>query len=299
MSGHSRGSSAHAHRRELATVLTLTLAFAGVEAVGGLLTNSLSLLADAAHMLTDVGGLAMALIATWLAQRPPTPERSFGYYRVEVLAAAANAVFLLFAGGYVLYEAFQRLQDPPDVVSVPVIVVAAIGLVVNLIGVRILHSGAQTSLNVEGAFLEVLSDMLGSIAVLVAALIMWLTGWYYADPVASIVISVLIVPRAWHLLRSATHVLMEGAPPDVPLTDVESALLALDEVEQVHDLHVWTLTSGLNALSAHLLVRGVDDPAESQRLLEQVSALLRERFGVEHTTIQLEYRDLRPDEPEY
>ena len=165
---------------------------------------------------------------------------------------------------------------------------------VGLIGVN-LHGGAQTSLNVEGAFLSV-GDMLDSCSA-VAALIMWLTGWYYADPVASIVISVLIVPRAWHLLRSATHVLMEGAPPDVPLTDVESALLALDEVEQVHDLHVWTLTSGLNALSAHLLVRGVDDPAESQRLLEQVSALLRERFGVEHTTIQLEYRDLRPDEP--
>ena len=299
MSDHAHGSAAHAHRRALATVLALTLVFAGVEAVGGLLTNSLSLLADAAHMLTDVGGLAMALIATWLAQRPPTPERSFGYYRVEVLAAAANAVFLLVAGGYVLYEAFQRLQDPPEVVSVPVIVVAAIGLVVNLIAVRLLRSGAQTSLNVEGAFLEVLSDMLGSIAVLIAALIMWLTGWYYADPVASIVISVLIVPRAWHLLRSATHVLMEGAPPDVSLADVESALLALNEVEQVHDLHVWTLTSGLNALSVHLLVRGTDDPAESQRLLERVSALLHERFGLEHTTIQLEYRDLQPDEPEY
>lgn len=141
--------------------------------------------------------------------------------------------------------------------------------------------------------------MLGSIAVLIAALIIWLTGWYYADPLASVIISVLIVPRAWHLLHSATHVLMEGAPADVPLGDVESALLALDEVEQVHDLHVWTLTSGVHALSAHLLVRGVDDPAGSQRLLERANALLYERFGLEHATIQLEYRDLEPHEPEY
>lgn len=292
-------TSAQSHRRELTIVLVLTLAYAGVEVAGGFLTNSLSLLADAAHMLADVGGLAMALFATWLAQRPATPEKTFGYYRVEVLAAAANAMILLGVGVYVVYEAFRRLQDPPEVISVPVLVVATIGLVVNLIGVRLLHSGARTSLNVEGAFLEVLGDMFGSIAVLIAALIMWLTGWYYADPLASVALSVMIVPRAWRLLTSAVNVLMEGTPASVRLDEVETALLALDGVEQVHDLHVWTLTSGLNALSAHLLVRGVDGLAESQRLLLQVNALLRERFGLSHTTIQLEYRDLQPDEPEF
>lgn len=292
-------SSAQTHRRALAIVLVLTLAYAGFEVIGGVWTNSLSLLADAAHMLTDVGGLALALFATWIAQRPATPQKTYGYYRVEVLAAAINAVVLLGAGVYVLYEAFQRLQDPPEVISTPVLVVAVIGLVVNLIGMRILHGGAQTSLNVEGAFLEVLSDMLGSVAVIIAALVMWLTGWYYADPLASIVISVMIVPRTWRLLSNAVHVLMEGTPASVDISHVEAALLTLDEVEQVHDLHVWTLTSGMNTLSAHVLVRGVDGLADGQRVLERINALLRERFDLHHTTIQLEYRDLQLREVDF
>lgn len=296
---HPDESSAQTHRRALAIVLALTLAYTAVEVIGGLLTNSLALLADAAHMLTDVGGLALALFATWIAQRPATPQKTYGYYRVEVLAATVNAVVLLGAGAYVLYEAFQRLQDPPEVISTPVLVVAVIGLVVNLIGMRVLRSGAQVSLNLEGAFLEVLSDLLGSVAVIVAALVMWLTGWYYADPLASVVISVMIVPRTWRLLSSAVHVLMEGTPTNVDLKQVEAALLALDEVERVHDLHVWTLTSGLNALSAHVLVRGVDGLAGGQRVLERMNALLRERFDLHHTTIQLEYRDLQPGEPDF
>ena len=296
---HPDESSAQTHRRALAIVLALTLAYTAFEVIGGLLTNSLALLADAAHMLTDVGGLALALFATWIAQRPATPQKTYGYYRVEVLAATVNAVLLLGAGAYVLYEAFQRLQDPPEVISTPVLVVAVIGLVVNLIGMRVLRGGAQVSLNLEGAFLEVLSDLLGSVAVIVAALVMWRTGWYYADPLASVVISVMIVPRTWRLLSSAVHVLLEGAPANVDLKQVEAALLALDEVEQVHDLHVWTLTSGLNALSAHVLVRGVDGLAGGQRALERMNALLRERFDLHHTTIQLEYRDLQPGEPDF
>jgi len=296
---HPHQSSAQTHRRALAIVLALTLAYAAIEVIGGLLTNSLALLADAAHMLTDVGGLALALFATWIAQRPATPQKTYGYYRVEVLAAAVNAVVLLGAGAYVLYEAFQRLQDPPKVISTPVLVVAVIGLVVNLLGMRILHGGAQTSLNVEGAFLEVLSDMLGSVAVIVSALVMWLTGWYYADPLASILIGVMIVPRTWRLLSGAVQVLMEGTPASVDLAQIEAALLALDEVEQVHDLHVWTLTSGLNALSAHVRVRGVDGAADGQRVLEQINALLREQFDLHHTTIQLEYRDLQPGELDF
>lgn len=296
---HPDESSAQTHRRALAIVLALTLAYTAVEVIGGLLTNSLALLADAAHMLTDVGGLALALFATWIAQRPATPQKTYGYYRVEVLAATVNAVLLLGAGAYVLYEAFQRLQDPPEVISTPVLVVAVIGLVVNLIGMRVLRGGAQVSLNLEGAFLEVLSDLLGSVAVIVAALVMWRTGWYYADPLASVVISVMIVPRTWRLLSSAVHVLMEGTPTNVDLKQVEAALLALDEVERVHDLHVWTLTSGLNALSAHVLVRGVDGLAGGQRALERMNALLRERFDLHHTTIQLEYRDLQPGEPDF
>lgn len=293
---HAHETAAHANRRALMIVFGLTLAYTRVEVVGGLLTNSLSLLADAAHMLTDVGGLGLALFALWMAQRPATPQKTFGYYRVEVLAAAVNAVVLFGAGAYVLVEAVQRLQDPPKIVSVPVLVVAIIGLGVNLAGMRILRSGAESSLNVEGAFLEVVSDMLGSLAVILAALVMWLTGWYYADPLASIVISAMIVPRTWRLLSSAIHVLMEGVPADTDLDQIEAALLALDSVEQVHDLHVWTLTSGVDSLSAHVVLRGAADPVAGQRVLEQINALLAEDFELRHSTIQLEFRSLQRDE---
>ena len=287
--------AAHAHApRATATsrsrrVLLLTLLLTGgtmlVELAAGLWTQSLALLADAAHMHTDVGALALALFAAWIATRPPTRAKTYGYYRVEILAAMVNGLVLLVVALAILVEAWERLWTPVELHAGPVLAVAALGLGVNLVCAWLLHAGAAHSLNVRAAYLEVLADALSSIAVLVAAGIVLATGWTGADPLASALIALLVVPRTWALLAQAVNVLLEGVPSHLELGEIEAAMVAVDGVRRVHDLHVWTLTSGREAMSAHVVV---DDVRESERLLDELHRVLHARFGIDHTTMQLE-----------
>jgi cobalt-zinc-cadmium efflux system protein len=282
---HERATAAARSRSMLALTLAVTSAFMLVELVAGFWTGSLALLADAGHMLTDAAALALALFATWIAARPPTPAKTYGYYRAEILAALVNALVLLIVAGAILTEAWRRWESPSPVQAGPMAVVAAAGLGVNLVCARLLHHGAAGSLNVRAAYLEVLSDALSSLATLVAAGVVLATGWTGADPVASAAIALLIVPRTWALLRQAVNVLLEGTPPHLELGEIEAAMCAVAGVQRVHDLHVWTLTSGREAMSAHVVV---EDVRESERLLGALHALLHARFGIDHTTIQLE-----------
>ena len=282
---HDHGSAAANHRGRLILVLGLTTTFMVVEAVAGFLTNSLVLIADAGHMLTDVAGLSIALAAIWFAQRPATARKTYGYYRAEILGALLNAVLLIGVSAYILYEAFQRFQDPPEVASIPLLVVASLGLVVNLIGAWLLMGGAAESLNVKGAFLEVVGDLLGSIGAIAAGIVMITTGWAYADPLFAAAVALLILPRTWLLLKSALDVLFEGTPAHIDLADVQALMLSEPGVESVHDLHVWTVTSGFIALSGHVLVR---DGTTPDALLVSMRRNLADRFHIEHVTIQVE-----------
>jgi cobalt-zinc-cadmium efflux system protein len=282
---HARATAATRSRPALGVTLVLTCAFVVVELVAGFWTGSLALLADAGHMLTDAGALALALFATWIASRPPTPAKTYGYYRAEILAALVNALVLLIVAGAILVEAWRRWETPAAVLAGPMAVVAAAGLAVNLACAWLLHHGAGASLNVRAAYLEVLSDALSSLATLVAAAVVLATGWTGADPLAGVLIALLIVPRTWSLLKQAVNVLLEGTPPHLELAEIEAAMCAVAGVRRVHDLHVWTLTSGREAMSAHVVVA---DVRESERLLETLHALLHARFGIDHTTMQLE-----------
>lgn len=284
------------YRRALKVTFALTFGYFLVEVVGGILTNSLALLADAGHMLTDVFGLALALFASWIAQKPATVVKTYGYYRVEILAALANAVVLFGISFYILYEAYRRFQEPPEVNSLPMLAVAAVGLGVNLYGIYNLRKGSQESLNVRGAFLEVISDMLGSIGVIVAAVIIYFTGWYYADPIFSVLIGLFILPRTWSLLMEAINILLEGTPAHINLKAVEDAMRGVPGVASVHDLHVWTITSGMESLSAHAVLADGIPPERAQSVLETLNARLREQFKIEHTTIQIEHAALAEKE---
>ena len=288
---HGHGASAAgAGTSRLVLVLGLVLVYLVVEVVAGLLTNSLALLADAGHMFTDAAGIALALLAIWFARRPATPEKSFGYYRVEIFAAIANAMILIGVAAYILYEAVQRLAAPPEVAGLPMLGVAVIGLAVNLVSMRLLHAGAQTSLNLRGAYLEVLGDLLGSVAVIVAALVISLTGWTPIDPIASGVIAGLILPRTWSLLREAIDILLQATPRGVKLEEVRQHVLRAEGVIDIHDLHAWTLTSGQNVVSLHAVMERDADPAA---VLDELCACLTDDFDMEHSTIQLETIDRR------
>ena len=273
------------NRRGLKIVLGLTLAYVGVEGAGALLTRSLALLAEAGHMLTDVAGLALALMAMRFADRPATPEKTYGYYRVEILAALVNGVVLIGISVFILIEAVARFRHPPDVAGLPMLIVAAFGLVVNLAGVFILRAGSATSLNVKGAYYEVLSDALSAIGVLIAGIVILTTGWLYVDPILSVAIALFILPRTWKLLSEAVGVLLEGTPSNVNATAVREMLLAIPGVAAVHDLHVWTLTSGVNALSTHVVLAsdGQHDP-----VLEAIGKGLAAGFEIHHVTVQVE-----------
>ena len=256
-----------------------------VEVIGGFITGSLALLADAGHMLTDVAGLGLALMAIRFGARPATPARTFGYYRAEILAALTNAVVLIGISLYILYEAYQRFRTPPAVASGGMLAVASVGLVVNLASMRLLRDASSESLNMKGAYFEVLSDMLTSIGVIIAGLIMLTTGWYYADPLISAGIGLFILPRTWKLLREATVVLLEGTPADVDIEAVRRTIAALPGVAAVHDLHAWTLTSGINALSAHVVA---DANTSQSDLLRTVHDGVTASHAFAHVTIQIE-----------
>jgi cobalt-zinc-cadmium efflux system protein len=271
----------------LLIVLALTAFYLLAEVIGGLLTNSLALLADAGHMLADVLGLAMALFAIRFAQRPATPAKTYGFYRTEILAALVNSVVLFGIAGFILYEAWRRFQAPPEIQSLPMLLVAAGGIVVNLLGIWLLHAGARESLNMQGAFLEVFSDLLGSIGVIAAAVIIYSTGWWPADPLVSVAIGLFILPRTWRLLKSAVDVLLEATPSHLDLSQIAAAMGGVPGVTSVHDLHIWTITSGFVAMSGHVLAQ--DRP--SGDVLHDLQVLLRRRFAIEHATLQVE----RPD----
>ncbi len=281
-------SATSRNRRALLITFGLTLLYSLIEIIGGILTNSLALLADAGHMLADVSGLALALFAAWMSQKPATPAKTYGYYRVEILAALINALGLLLLSFYILYEAYQRFQAPPKVASLPMLVVATLGLFVNLIGIWNLHEGAKESLNVRGAFLEVVSDLLGSMGVVAAGLIMWKTGWYYADPIFSMLIGLFILPRTWKLLTQTINVLLEGTPTHIDISAVEQEMLKVLGVTAVHDLHIWTITSGIEALSAHIVVGETTEPQAASKVIETLAARVKEKFGINHITIQIE-----------
>ena len=287
--GHAHGTVSAAHRGRLAIVLGLTGLVFVVEVVGALVSGSLALLADAGHMATDALGIALALGAVSLAQRPARGRRTFGWQRMEVLAAVGNGVLLLVVAGYVVVEAVRRVGDPPDIDSGLMLVVAAVGLVVNCGSLLLLHAGQRDSLNTRGAYLEVVGDALGSVAVIVAAVLIATTGWTAADLVASLAIGVLVLPRAWSLLREALDVLLEAAPRGVDLQQVRAHVLGVPDVLEVHDLHAWTITSGLPVLSAHVVVR---DEALADghggRVLDALTGCLGQHFDLEHCTFQLE-----------
>lgn len=284
--GHSHGHH-HRSRRRLAVVLGLTCAFLVVEVVAGLLTGSLSLLADAGHMLSDVAGLVLALAAMKFAERRPSPRRTYGYHRVEILAALTNALVLAAVAGYILAEAWERFRAPQPVASVPVLAVAAVGLVVNLVGAGLLHRGSRASLNVRGAYNEVLADALSSVGVISGAAVITATGWLWVDPLVAVGIALFVLPRTWALLREAVHVLLEGTPPEVDLAALRAAMEEVPGVRTVHDLHVWTLTSGIHALSAHAILQ---EGAAHGAVLAALRQRVVETFPISHVTVQLEER---------
>jgi cobalt-zinc-cadmium efflux system protein len=286
-------SPAAAHRGRLAAVFVVTVAVLVVEVVGAALSGSLALLADAGHMLADAAGIGLALLAIGFAARPASPQRTFGYYRVEILAAVVNAVLLFGVAGFVLVEAWRRLTDPPEVASGLMLGVAAVGLVANAVSIWLLRRGQAESLNLRGAYLEVWGDLLGSVAVLVAAGVIAGTGFQAADPIASALIGVLILPRTWRLLRDAVDVLLEAAPKGVDLAEVRRHLLEAPGVADVHDLHAWTITSGLPVLSAHVVV---DRDADAGAVLDGLAACLSGHFDIEHSTFQLELPEHRGHE---
>ncbi|HVO09619.1 MAG TPA: cation diffusion facilitator family transporter [Vicinamibacteria bacterium] len=282
---HGAGPAHRASRRRLATVLGLTCAYLGVEVAAGVLTGSLALLADAGHMLTDVAGLVLALAAMKFAERPPSPRRTYGYQRVEVLAAVANGVALFGVAGYVLREAWLRLHHPQAVATVEVLAVASVGLLVNVSGAALLRSGSRTSLNLRGAYNEVLADAVSSVGVIAGAGVMEATGWYWVDPAVAAAIALWILPRTFQLLREALQVLLEGTPRDVDLTALRAAMEAVPGVKKVHDLHVWTLTSGIHALSAHAIVA---EHAAHEEVLLALRTRVTAEFPISHLTVQLE-----------
>ncbi len=283
-SGHHH-EGRKASRKRIAITLALAAGYMVAEVVGGLFTNSLALLADAGHMLSDVAALALSLFAMWMAEKPATAKRTYGYYRAEILAALVNAAALGVIAIVIFIEAYARLHSPAEVIGPWMFAIACGGLAINLIGMWILHPGISDSLNVRGAWLHVASDAIGSVGAIVAAVLIWEFGWQLADPIASVAIAVLVLFSSWSLLKEALSVLMESAPGHIDVDEVRSALQGVDGVNSVHDLHVWTITTGLVALSAHVEPSGSLPAAQ---LLRRIRTVLHDRFGIEHTTIQLE-----------
>ncbi|HJS82845.1 MAG TPA: cation diffusion facilitator family transporter [Nitrososphaera sp.] len=293
--------------KRLKIVLLLTSGYFVAEVIGGLLTNSLALLADAGHMLTDVGGLALALFAITYARRPATPQRTYGFYRMEILASLTNSVVLVSLSIYIFYEAYRRFLEPPEVESFSMTIIAAIGLVINYVGLKLLgglgHLHAESdsngagpkpekeqhevseNLNIQGARIELLSDTLGSIGVVAAGLIIMATGVYLVDPIVSAGLAFFILPRTWRLMKKSIHILMEGVPSNISYEEVKKAILEVKGVTGVFDIHIWTVTSGMDALSAHVVVI---DTSRSQTILQELNSLLERRFRIAHATIQIE-----------
>lgn len=283
---HDHTPSEIRHEKPLWWALALTGSFLLVEIAGAYFTNSLALLSDAAHMATDTLALLIALVAVRLSRRPPDARRTYGYVRLEAMGAMVNGLMLFAVAGYILWEALGRFRNPQPVASTGMLLIAAFGLMVNLISMRLLKVGSGESLNVKGAYLEVWSDMLGSVAVILGALVIHFTGWKRVDPILAILIGLWVLPRTWILLREAGNVLMEGVPKGIDLAHVRSALLAHPGVEDIHDLHVWALASRRPALTTHVVL---DRQADAAALRHRLQQQLHDDFGIEHSTLQLEF----------
>ncbi|MEO5510105.1 MAG: cation diffusion facilitator family transporter [Longimicrobiales bacterium] len=293
--GNSHDHAGHSHdhrelgRRRLATVLVITAAFMVVELVGGLLSNSLALVADAGHMLSDVAAIALSIFALWFSRRPATQQKSYGYHRFEILAAFVNGMTLVVIALLILWQAYTRLVSPQPVVGSLMLAIAMVGLCVNIAAAFLLHSSAGHSLNVRGAYLHVLSDMLGSVGAIAAGIIIITTGWTAADPIISAIVALLILASSWRLVRESVDILLEAVPSHIDLNVVRSAIGEIDGVEEVHDLHVWTLTSGYLAMSGHAVIA---DPMQYKEVLQSIHDRMHERFGIDHVTVQIEHRTL-------
>jgi cobalt-zinc-cadmium efflux system protein len=284
--GHNHAQVRAGHEKKLLGALLLTAGFMIAEIVGAMVTGSLALLSDAAHMFTDSAALAISLIAFQIAKKPADRLRTFGYARFEILASAFNAILLFFVALYILYEAYQRLVEPTPIQSTGMLIIAVLGLVVNLISMRILASASSDSLNMKGAYLEVLSDMLGSIGVIIAAILIRFTGWTWIDSSVAAGIGLWVLPRTWTLLRESMNVLLEGVPSGIDLEKIEHTILAVEGVKAVHDLHVWSVTSAKNIMSVHVVIQS--SAANGQEILNLVTESVIHNFEIGHCTIQLE-----------
>lgn len=289
MSGHHGHDHSHAvvtegNARKLTIALILTSTFLVIEVIAGLITQSLALLSDAAHMFTDAAALAIALAAIQIAKRPADNKRTFGYQRFEILAALFNASMLFFVAMYILYEAYQRFTQPPEIQSIGMLVVASIGLVINLISMKILMSSATESLNMKGAYLEVLSDALGSVGVIIGAVIIYFTNWYWVDTIIAVAIGFWVLPRTWILLKQSINILLEGVPEEVDIEKLRNDLLALDGVESIHQLKVWAITSKNIHLTVHLFAPNAD----RKQLHYAAAEMLSHEHGIAEVTLQIE-----------
>ncbi|MEB3749781.1 cation diffusion facilitator family transporter [Geobacillus sp. FSL W8-0032] len=294
---HGHHQSREGNQKGLAIAFSVTVGIMVLEFVGGLVTNSLALLSDSGHMLSDAASLLLSLVAVWLASRPVSPKRTYGFYRFEILAALVNGVTLVIIAIWIIWEAIERLVHPPEVESGTMMIVAAVGLVANLVSAWVLlrQGDVKENVNVRSAYLHVLGDALGSVGAIAAGLVMWLFGWYAADPLISILVAVLILRGAFAVVRQTVHILMEGTPVAIDQAEVKAALSGIDGVADVHDLHIWTITSGLDSLSCHLLI---EDGCDAQAILQQAIDLVETRFHIRHATIQIEMPHIRHSEME-
>lgn len=286
-SGHSHGhvSVREQNRSAMVGVLTLTSCYMFIELGVGLYSHSLALLADAGHMLSDVGAIVLALVAYWFSSRPATPDKTYGYYRSEILAGFFNSLLLVGISIYIIFESYQRLQHPPEIAAFPVLLTALCGFGVNIASVKLLHKSSKHSINARAAYLEVLSDALATFGVVVSSLIVLTTKWFIADALVSGIIGIAILPRTWMLLSECINILMEGTPGHIDLAQLRRSMLSVDGVLDVHDIHVWTITSGLDAMSGHV---AIDTRAPSDAVLTAVTRVLNDEYDLHHTTIQVE-----------
>lgn len=281
----------HDHRQEnkkgLSIALFITAAVMLLEFFGGLMTNSLALLSDSGHMLSDSSSLFLSLIAIWLGSKPPSSQKTFGYYRFEILAALLNGITLFFIAGYIVWSAFGRFLEPPVVASLPMIKIAVVGLLANVGSAFVLSrkGDVKENVNVRSAYFHIIGDALGSLGAITAGMLMLLFSWYLADPIISVVVALLIVKSAWDVINHTVHILLEGTPQTINFEEVQETLRSIEGVVNVHDLHVWTITSGLDSLSCHLLI---GDDADPQAILKETITKIKERFKIQHTTIQVE-----------
>ena len=280
-------SAGNKYNKSLKIVFSITLVYFIVEVIVGFMSNSLALLSDAAHVLTDVAGQVLALFAIWMASKPRNSKKTYGYLRTEIFSALINAIVLIFISGYILYEAWQRFQDPPKVAGFSMLIVASIGLIINLISMKILKSGSEESINIKGAFLEVVADMLSSIAVIIAGIIILSTGWLLIDPIISALIGLFILPRTFGLLKESVDILLEGVPKDVNYDTVEKYISKNPGVDSIHDLHIWSLTSGVNALSGHIIMKPETTITEMNDIIFEIKKGLNSSYKISHTTLEV------------